>query len=263
MIEMLEKIPIGVLLVFAFFVAAVLVVFLSVAVRQGRELSLWPPKLGPLPAPPTPPTTDVAPHVDVQSLPATLLGNSNSDTLRIVPYSSVNWDALIEEATHTFRASGFALVKIVEMNSRRLLRKIKELDGFRAEVFLGDPFSPAAAMRARDENDNYLAPQVIARVAIQVDDARAALGTLGKAERLVLKHFPSYPTMAVVLIDNDLYAYFYPLGELGTDSPIIIISSYSEHPLAQFFVEHLEKTARASHPIPRDKLANLLHLPEA
>ncbi len=186
---------------------------------------------------------------------------SSFTMVEIVPYTSVNWDTLIENATSTFRANGFALVKIVELNCRRIVKKIKENDSFFVEIFLGDPFSTEAAMRARDEGDNYLAPQKIALVAVRLEEARKELRELGKEKHLILKHFSIYPTMALVIIDDTLFVYFYPYGKLGTDSPIIILRNYKQNNFSKFFLEHFEAMSRQSSHIPYNKLANLIHLP--
>jgi hypothetical protein len=126
---------------------------------------------------------------------------------------------------------------------------------------LCDPFCAEAAMRARDEGDNYLAPQKIAHIAILLEVARKELCELGKEQHLILKYFTIYPTMAVVIIDDALFVYFYPYGELGTDSPVIVMQNYKENNLSKFFLEHFESMARESNPIPYNKLSAFICRP--
>ncbi|MFC1766001.1 hypothetical protein ACFL6U_28480 [Planctomycetota bacterium] len=249
--EILNRIPDNLFLALVVFLLALLAIALWIAIKQGRELTLWPPKLGPRPQP----------NEGNNTAQADFEQEKVSEPLLIVSYGSVNWVQVLENATHTFKASGFALVKIVELNSRRLYKKIKNSSHFTTEIYLGDPFSPAAAMRVKDEDDNYLAPQIIARVAIQVNDTQEKLKPEGKDSKLLLKHFSCYPTMATVIADTDLYVYFYPFGKLGTDSPVMIFRDFEKHALAEFFIEHFETLAASSYEIPREKTESLIHTP--
>jgi hypothetical protein len=62
--------------------------------------------------------------------------------------------------------------------------------------------------------------------------------------RLKLGVVDLYPTMAVMMVDNDLYAYFYPYGQ-GSDSPVIKFNDYwtakEKDKRGEFFDQHLNK----------------------
>jgi len=51
----------------------------------------------------------------------------------------------------------------------------------------------------------------------------------------------TYPTLAVVVVDDTLYAYSYSFRKKGTDSPVFCFRQYekSDNPLTHFFEDHL------------------------
>jgi len=157
----------------------------------------------------------------------------------LIPHSEMNWAEIIDVAKKELRAVGFGLAKVADNEAVRLLAKIKQ-SRFRVTLILNDPLFPTARMRMRDEGQNILAPQDIAKITLRLLKYRDDLALLRKEKRLIVKHVREYPTMAVVVVDEDLYAYFYPYGHLGTESPILRFRGYKQTALATVFSSHLE-----------------------
>jgi hypothetical protein len=156
------------------------------------------------------------------------------------PCSQINWGAIIDRAQTEVRAVGFALMKIADAERTLLVAKIKDSD-LRVVLILNNPLAETARTRARDEDGNDLAPADIAKISLRLLESRDHLKTFRKEKRLVVKHVDRYPTIAVVIVDEDLYAYFYPFGRLATNSPILVFRDYKRDELATFFSNHLDE----------------------
>lgn len=52
--------------------------------------------------------------------------------------------------------------------------------------------------------------------------------------------------MTVIIIDDDLYAYFYPYKGLGTSSPVLRFRNYAKDDRAKFFETHLRSVFKSA-----------------
>jgi pyrimidine deaminase RibD-like protein len=176
---------------------------------------------------------------ELEELNRNFIADKASVAQELLPHSAINWASIIEDARTELRACGFALAKVADVEATRLVAKMRESD-FRAVLILNNPLAATATMRVDDERKNLLALSDIAKITLRLLDHRNDLKRLGKEQLLVVKHVNPYPTIAVVVVDNDLYAYWYPYGQLGTDSPILVFRGYKQSTLAKFFLDHLE-----------------------
>jgi hypothetical protein len=179
-------------------------------------------------------------------------------TYELVPYSAVNWDELLDKAETHLRTTGFALIRIVDFNAKKIAAKVRESNTFCASIILSNPLHISAELRLADEGNNILAREDICKITLRLRKyRRELLDPLGLSHRMAIKHIDAYPTIAVAIFDNDLYAYFYPYGSLGTDSPVITFRDYKQNELATFFEKHLAAIEGVAHDPLYEELSKL------
>ena len=140
----------------------------------------------------------------------------------------------LNDAKRSIRASGF-LVQAID--SDLVNDRVRRAPDFTAELLMVDPLNSAVVCARQRDEDNYLTYEKIV-LKIRIFHKTSA-DLLGNKLRLAVTN--SYPTMTVVMIDDDLYAYFYPYGKAATGSPVLKIQDYETDERAKFFVEHYNK----------------------
>ena len=160
----------------------------------------------------------------------------------VVDHAGINWQHLIKRVDRVVSAEGIALDNLEVHDVVNVLKKPG-----RPEVNLVflDPEGTAVCQRSKDENP--VAPHNnVVRIRDKIRSFQVAEKTvLGDAERgrLHLLVRDTYPTMAVYVLDDDLYVYFYSLGKLGTESPVLKFADYNKSDLAHFFSDQLEASS--------------------
>jgi hypothetical protein len=119
---------------------------------------------------------------------------------------------------------------------------------FEATVVMVDPLGAGGpnrvmCQRQRDEEGDNSTYSNYGRVISKLREFHSPAKT-GKllGDKLKLGVIDLYPTMAVFLVDDDLYVYFYPYQGAG-NSPVIKFDNYarSKDPRGEFFDDYLNK----------------------
>ncbi|MBL8148446.1 MAG: serine/threonine protein kinase [Blastocatellia bacterium] len=160
----------------------------------------------------------------------------------VVQYDQIKWEELIESAKKEIVAEG---IYLESFNPSKLTKLAKAKPSLKVKIMLLDPGGDVVVRRERDEG--HLNRTRIMQKFLDFDEQlkRNSLKDVevGKFE---LKCFNIYPTIAVVMIDDDLYAYFYSYGELGTGSPVIKVTKREQSDFFRFFEKHLQSVDKAS-----------------
>jgi hypothetical protein len=147
----------------------------------------------------------------------------------------VLWDAAIHNARTRIWASGVALRKL---NPQLIAGKVKE--GVTAQVVYVNPCGDTITKRQADENN----PNASTNIKSNLKTFETYTKDFNQTQRnsLQVKLTDAYPTMVVVIIDDDLYAYFCPYGAVCSDSPVLVFKGYQEkkpkNVAAEFFEDH-------------------------
>jgi hypothetical protein len=144
------------------------------------------------------------------------------------------WDTLIRNARSRIWASGVALKRL---NPQLISERVKE--GVNAQIVYVDPCGETISKRQDDEKN----PDAAGNIKSNLKTFDTYTKDLNETQRssLQVKLTDAYPTMIVVIIDNDLYAYFCPYGAVCSGSPVLVFKGYQEtasHPAAKFFEDH-------------------------
>lgn len=139
-------------------------------------------------------------------------------------------------------AAGYVLSDITPDFIRGLMQKSS---GFKATIVMVDPLGPGniVCQRQRDEEGDQSNYANYTEIINKIRDFRSPAKTgswIG--DRLKVGVIDLYPTLAVVLVDNDLYVYPYPYGT-AADSPVLKFTNYARSPGAsgKIFDDHLNK----------------------
>lgn len=150
------------------------------------------------------------------------------------PAQLVNHDGLktaLMNAKHSIRATGF-LVQAVDPDL--VSEKFRSDTNFNAEVLMVDPLRvDVVCERQNDEGNPLTYGKILLKLRIFHKNFKNLLGN-----RLKVAVTGTYPTMNVIMIDDDLYVYFYSYQKAGTDSPILKFANYANDEKAKFFVDH-------------------------
>lgn len=154
------------------------------------------------------------------------------------------------EANERVIAAGYVLSDINADSIRGLMEKSP---AFSATIVFVDPLGPKnlVCQRQRDEegdNSNY---GNYVEIINKIRDFRSPAKTGGWiGNRLKVGVIDLYPTLAVILVDNDLYAYFLPYGT-AADSPVLKFKNYARNPhsFGRFFDDHLNKITGYRSPV--------------
>jgi hypothetical protein len=159
-----------------------------------------------------------------------------------VPAQLVNQETLkaaLLNAKHSIRATGF-LVQAVDADL--VNQKLGADPNFNAEILMVDPLRlDVVCARQNDETNALTYGKILFKLRIFHKNFKNLLGN-----RVRVGLTGSYPTMNVIMIDDDLYVYFYSYQRSGTDSPILKFANYTSDEKAKFFVDHYNKLRAAA-----------------
>lgn len=166
------------------------------------------------------------------------------------PYEFVTRNDLeksIKDAKTKIEAVGYVL-KIIDPDF--INNKMKGTPTFTAKIVMVDPLGSKKVIcqRQYDEDNkprNYT--QILERIKEFIQKSKNSLG-----DHLQLGLTDVYPTIAVIIIDDDLYTYFFPYHGLGTDSPVIKFRNYNQDERAKFFENHLRKIFESAKYLSKD-----------
>lgn len=112
----------------------------------------------------------------------------------------------------------------------------------RVKIFLADPESPLIRARLAEESafpyPTTEGEQAIRNVLMKLQ-AMASIDP----ERFVVYKFHHYPTLAIIIIDQDIFTYAYGYKTVGTVSPMLHLHGLRT-PQAQFYVNQMEALTR-------------------
>lgn len=155
-------------------------------------------------------------------------------------YSSIDWKKLIQGAQREVRAEGTVLdgIDIDDLTKSLTEPRARKLN---VKLVLLDPEGQAVEQRMRDEGPTGHDNRFHIREKIRsFQFAQTSAGSDLWKDRFRLVVRDTYPTMAVIVVDDDLYAYFYALRKKGTESPVLQFSNYrNSGSLATLFEDHL------------------------
>jgi hypothetical protein len=160
--------------------------------------------------------------------------NNASKSYELKRKGEINWDTVIKSAKHRLTATGVALSSL---DSQRILERAEA--GVVTTLTYVDPCGDAIVKRQTDEN-NYHAARNIVNTIQKFDPATNPIDEKQK-RFLEVKITPAYPTMVVIIADEDLYAYFCAYGSVCSDSPVLVFHDYEKNEAASFFKAHVDK----------------------
>jgi hypothetical protein len=152
---------------------------------------------------------------------------------------------LLGDAQIRVFAAGYVLEPI---DPRVLAEKVSKNRKFEVKIMLVDPNNPVVCLRDKDGGSKTPGYKKLKDKIDTINRYRQGL----PEERFRLKLSGRYPMMAVYIIDNDVFAHFYPYAVSGSDSPILRLDQNDKN--AEFFRNHFDS-------IFEDKESKLL-LPE-
>ncbi len=222
MIEWLSANP--VVAIFLFLLIATLIV---IAFIQGREISFWPPKIGPKEP-----------------------GNKGADrqsSKKVLIYPNSDSTKFSDDFEHLFRqaekilliGTGFSILHR-QTFLQLLVERIRHHSCI--EIYAANPFSPNVQMRLIEEETGDDTPEIRQKGLISW-----LVSLLAEKERLVdkskfiLQLFSFYPTYALFIFDKEYFFYPYGYTKLGTLSPVLRFSR--DEPTHQAMIQFLDKQA--------------------
>ena len=159
-------------------------------------------------------------------------GSANPTSSLVVTHDDLR--VALGNAKRTIRAAGF-LVHAIDPDL--INNKTKKWPDFNAELLVVDPLNTSTVCARERDEENYLTyEKLLLKLRGFRKNTQPLLGN-----RLKLFVTDAYPTMSVVIIDDDLYAYFYPFRQVGTESPVLKFQNYASDSRATFFVDHINK----------------------
>ena len=151
----------------------------------------------------------------------------------------------VRDAKSTIRAAGF-LVQSIDPDLVK--EKSRSNPNFSTELLMVDPLNTeVVCARQRDEGHDLTYGKLLLKLRIFQSNSKSLLGNQFK-----LGVTDAYPTISVIMVDSDLYAYFYPYNKPGTESPILKFTNYENDDRARFFVEHYNNLRAAARQLTQD-----------
>jgi len=171
---------------------------------------------------------------------------------KIVSRDSISWGELIRNAKFRVYATSILASGVDEQGLVDLVEKVKTNTQFQVKLILLKPNGKFVGIRADDEKMSRN-PGRIADKLITLKELSEEKLTLEAKKRLSVKCIDVYPTISVIIIDHDLYAYFYPYRAKGTSSPVVVFQNIDDNTdesrnLVAFFQQHFQAIDDAAQP---------------
>src|SRR6267142_1667852 len=157
----------------------------------------------------------------------------------------IMWEAAVKQAKSRIWASGVALSKL---NPQLIAEKVKE--GVTVQMAYLSPCGDMVKQRMDDENNPDAAVNIKGNLN-KFDTFTRDFNVMQK-DSLKVKLTNVYPTMVVIIIDNDLSAYFCPYGAVCSNSPVLVFKDYEKKlksTAAKFFEDHFIAVCNKLKPI--------------
>lgn len=184
----------------------------------------------------------------------------------VTTYIEAGLEEKIKGAESRVLAIGTKLTPFERPLVEHLLDKINSKTSFEVHLVLSNPNSDSLKQRIEDEQSRDLpeeqrkarAQTEISGVQVEIrrkfswlGDVMARLNPDKKDKGLMtIKCSSAYPSIAVIVIDDDLYTYSYPHGENAAKSVVIAFRNYTHNPqtrhLAEFFERHLKSIVKGA-----------------
>jgi hypothetical protein len=160
----------------------------------------------------------------------------------IKKYNDIPWEKLISDANYEIVATAVFLTKFDRPQMIELIKKIKKDEKFKVNLFVLKPNGRSMEARIKDEYPPPY-PSEIAGKLLTFRELFKGLSD-NERERMSVKYYDVYPTVAVIIIDDDLYTYPYIAGHSGVNATVTIFKAYKSNPqtkaLTDYFKNHLE-----------------------
>jgi hypothetical protein len=184
-----------------------------------------------------------------------------NSSYEIVEHGKAGLTEKISKATVRVYATGIMISSLEPMHLKELVEKVRKNPDFKVKLVMLKPDGEALKLRSKEEEGN--APnrfKIAARLIYLhklIEDQENPLSQNEK-DRIAVKYIDVYPTISVTIIDNDLYAYFYPYNAQGLESPVIIFRDFKskEDKIANFFETHFNNIEREAQPPKPEDYAN-------
>jgi len=214
-----------ILTILVIFIAGILIVLIVIAFIQGREISFWPPRIGPKGS-----DDKKVDHRSSQGV--TIYPNSDSSKF------SDDFERLFRQAEKILLiGTGFSILHRQTL-FKLLVERIRNHSYI--EIYAANPFGPNVEMRLIEEETGDDTPEIrkkgLVNWLISLLDEREKLSDKSK---FILRLFPFYPTYALFIFNRKEY-FFYPYGytKLGTLSPVLHFSR--DEPAHQVMIQFLD-----------------------
>ncbi len=222
MIEWLSANPVLAILLFLLIATLIVIAFI-----QGREISFWPPKIGPKES-----------------------GNKGTDrqlSKKVVMYPNSDSTRFSDDFEHLFRqaekvlliGTGFSILHRQTL-FKLLVERIRHHSCI--EIYAANPFSPNVQMRLIEEETGDDTPEIRQKGLISwLVSLLAEKQKLADKSKFVLQLFSFYPTYALFIFDKEYFFYPYGYTKLGTLSPVLRFSR--DEPTHQAMIRFMDKQA--------------------
>jgi hypothetical protein len=162
--------------------------------------------------------------------------NSDNQQLRPVEVITIgDFEQALRDAKNKVEATGYVMSRLTP---DYISGKMRDIPKFTASIVVVDPLPRKVICQRQYDEDNK--PRSYEQAILKLREFRQKGKNL-IGERLKLGVIDAYPTMAVIIIDDALYAYFYPYKELGATGPVFKFSDYVKDERAKFFETHLRR----------------------
>jgi hypothetical protein len=147
--------------------------------------------------------------------------------------SAISFGPIIDRTTKRIALCGMALQPIADLCQRQIIQRMNTVQQLSTTIVLSNPRALSTKQRMRDEQDSDQYSSDIAKITGRLllsDDIAPGI----RDGRFEIKWSDLYPTIAVCIFDDDLYAYFYAHGRRGTESPILHFTNFRKNPVPCF-----------------------------
>jgi len=212
---LLEGLPGWFLLFIATLIGIAILVLLTISIRTGREVTFWPPRIGPAITPSNHPvTTHIKEELSNSPLPDLAIHRSLPNLLEV--------SKLMEERSFSaHRIRVFARSWHSSTKRQDLCDKLAQLRETSVCILLLHPKSKFVEQRSREAG--YKNPDQIRREITSSVDRLTDLKTRCGLEHLHVRYYDAMPVFRFVLVDEKAFLSFYPRSAPGTSIPVVEI----------------------------------------
>jgi hypothetical protein len=178
--------------------------------------------------------------------PTALNADAGTRDFELKLQQDVQWEAEIKNAKSRIWASGVAISKL---NPRTVSEKV--VQGVNAQIVYVDPCGDVVKQRQSDEQNEATTGRIMSNLESFYSSTKDLKDSQKRSLQVRLAEV--YPTMVVIIIDNDLYAYFCPYRAVCTSSPVLFFRNYVDQNPASaaiFFEQHFKAVFEGGRLVP-------------